>query len=192
MIKKIIALAILCAGINAQTIQELNKKINHLSDKIDSMESGKPSFSNISFGGYGEIIYTNKRSKKENNTKASHSNNPKTDALRNILYVGYEFSKDWKLITEIEVEHANEIFLEQGYLDYNFMGNSHLMMGLQLVPMGIQNLKHEPTTFLGVNRTTVENKIIPSTWRENGVSYAYQSNKVNASLGLITGQSKWI
>ena len=72
------------------------------------------------------------------------------------------------------------------------MGNSHLMMGLQLVPMGIQNLKHEPTTFLGVNRTTVENKIIPSTWRENGVSYAYQSNKVNASLGLITGQSKWI
>ena len=41
--------------------------------------------------------------------------------------------------------------------------------GLVLVPMGLVNLLHEPTTFLGVLRPDVEQRIMPTTWREIGV-----------------------
>jgi len=36
--------------------------------------------------------------------------------------------------------------------------------------MGIVNLYHEPVTFNGVERTNIDNKIAPSTWREVGLS----------------------
>lgn len=41
--------------------------------------------------------------------------------------------------------------------------------------MGIVNEYHEPTTFNGVERPSVDNKIVPTTWREIGVG-------VNGSL----------
>ncbi len=41
--------------------------------------------------------------------------------------------------------------------------------GLLLPPMGFINELHEPPTFLGTERPVTEQRIIPSTWRENGV-----------------------
>ena len=41
-----------------------------------------------------------------------------------------------------------------------------------LVPMGIINEFHEPTTFNGVERPSMDNKIVPTTWREIGIGVA--------------------
>jgi hypothetical protein len=49
-----------------------------------------------------------------------------------------------------------------------FDGKLGFRAGLLLLPMGIVNEMHEPTTFHGVFRPWVENKLIPTTSRENG------------------------
>lgn len=113
----------------------------------------------LSIGGYGEGIYSN-------------FDGPKTaesDFLRAILYTGYKFSDKWLLNTEIEFEHANEAYVEFAYLDYLHHPALNFRAGLVLVPMGLVNQLHEPTLFNGVRRPDVESRIIPSTWRENGV-----------------------
>ncbi|MDA8971650.1 hypothetical protein N9F69_05025, partial [Flavobacteriaceae bacterium] len=47
--------------------------------------------------------------------------------------------------------------------------NTSLRGGLMLVPMGIVNEYHEPTTFNGTERPSIDNVIVPTTWREIGV-----------------------
>jgi hypothetical protein len=42
-------------------------------------------------------------------------------------------------------------------------------MGLLLVPMGFINEVHEPPYYLGNHRPEVARRIIPTTWRENGI-----------------------
>lgn len=91
------------------------------------------------------------------------------DVHRVILYAGYRFN-DWIVLnTEIEYEHADEVFVEFAYVDLEFAPEFQLGLGLHLVPVGITNLMHEPTTFHSVNRPQTERQIIPSTWREGGV-----------------------
>ena len=56
-----------------------------------------------------------------------------------------------------------------------------------LLPMGIINETHEPTTFYGVDRNEVERRIIPSTWREFGL--AVQGNVLDGleyNTGITT------
>jgi hypothetical protein len=50
-----------------------------------------------------------------------------------------------------------------------------------LVPMGIVNEYHEPTTYNGTERPSVDNVIVPTTWREIGVGVTGRSNEL--SLG---------
>ena len=76
--------------------------------------------------------------------------------------------------SEIEVEHAStgsggEVSAEFAYLDWLYRPGFNLRGGLVLLPMGLVNELHEPTTFLGAIRPEVEQRILPSTWRENGV-----------------------
>ena len=49
-----------------------------------------------------------------------------------------------------------------------------------LVPMGIVNEYHEPTTFNGVERPSLDSKIVPTTWREIGMGVSGRIN--NASI----------
>jgi hypothetical protein len=121
----------------------------------------------LSIGGYGEIHFETKADKDEAGT-AQGGNRRSFDALRGILYFGYKFNDNLVLNTEIELEHANEAFLEFSYLDYMFNDAFNLRAGLILIPMGLVNEYHESPTFLSVNRPVTEKKIIPSTWRENG------------------------
>src|SRR5438477_50729 len=76
---------------------------------------------------------------------------------------------------EIEVEHAvsasdkgGEVEVEFAYLDYLFSKSLRARAGLMLIPMGLVNELHEPPTFLGALRPDVEERLIPSTWRELG------------------------
>lgn len=139
----------------------------------------------LSIGGYGEFLYTD----------TTGSDSDTFDALRSVLYFGYKFDERWVFNSEIEVEHASteahgEVSLEFGYLDYLASDALNARGGLLLVPMGLVNEMHEPTTFLPANRPETERRIIPSTWRENGLGvfgdaggFAYKAYAVNGFDG---------
>jgi hypothetical protein len=64
---------------------------------------------------------------------------------------------------------VEEIYIEQAFVNYAISNNVNLRGGLMLVPMGIVNEYHEPTTFNGTERPAVDHDIVPTTWRELGV-----------------------
>lgn len=159
------AVAAMSLSVSAQTTAQLSKKLDSLTEEVAKLKSQKSvSMDKLHIGGYGELTWT----KKEKGEDNSASSNPVFDNKRFILYVGYDFSEKWSLRSEIEVEHANEIYMEQAYLQYAHSDTLGFRFGTLLVPMGHQNPYHEPTSFFGVQRTETESRIIPSTWRENG------------------------
>lgn len=124
----------------------------------------------VTIGAYGELTYNQPESK-----------NGELDVQRLVLLVGYRFSEDVQFVTEIEFEHIEEVFVEQAFVNYAIAPNISLRGGLMLVPMGIINEFHEPTTFNGVERPAVDNVIVPTTWREIGIGINGRSNEL--SLG---------
>lgn len=127
--------------------------------------------SGLSIGGYGEAVYRQPVS----NTEGRQA---RTDMQRFILYTGYKFN-DWIVLnTEVEFEHSTtgstdsskggSASVEFAYLDFFFDEMINARAGLLLVPMGIINEIHEPVSFFGVDRPVVDQRIIPTTWRENG------------------------
>lgn len=183
---------------SALTPEELKTQLDALAEEFQTLKFGskennynqnirgriKSNNNNVALGGYGEFVYTDAEDELEDGTANSKSD-PKWDAQRFILYIGYDFSSKWKLFTEIEIEHANEIFLEQAYLSYIHSKELQLNVGVLLIPMGITNLYHEPTTFLATQRSTIEKVIIPSTWRENGVSVSGQYNNLRYQFMVV-------
>lgn len=121
----------------------------------------------VSLGGYGEILYENFSGEREDGSPSAARD--RIDALRAILYVGYKFNDRLLFNSEIEIEHADEIYLEFAYVDYLLNDHVGLRTGLLLAPMGLVNELHEPPTFLGTKRSVTESVIIPTTWRENGI-----------------------
>jgi len=156
----------------------------------------------VSLGGYGEFLYENFASQREDGTPATASD--QFDALRAIIYVGYKFNDRILFNSEIEVEHADEIFLEFAYVDYLITDQIGARGGMLLAPLGLVNELHEPPIFLGSERPLTENRIIPTTWRENGVGLfggnddiawrVYLMNSLNglefAGAGLRGGRQK--
>lgn len=171
----------------------------------------------LSWGGYGEIKFRDYRS----DVKADEA-----DVHRFILYAGYKFN-DWIVLnTEIEYEHAGfvtasvdecsdatcsssssksfnegEVFVEFAYLDFKLAPWFQVAAGLQLVPMGITNYMHEPTTFYTVERPQTESNIIPSTWRDIGILIHGEplEGLLRYKFGVLTGMkgsgfsnSSWI
>ena len=144
----------------------------------------------LSLGGYGEIVYSNYR----------HSSKKDfADTYRFILYGGYKFN-DWIVMnTELEFEHVNEVSVEFSYLDFLLKPELNLRAGLMLVPVGIINELHEPTVYHGVWRPEVEQKIIPSTWRDIGVMAYGTINDISYKAAVLNGmnadgfgKSSWI
>jgi len=111
----------------------------------------------VTVGGYGEILYNQ-----------PEGDNGELDVQRLVLLFGYKFNDRTQFVTEIELEHVNEVFVEQAFLQYSVGDNTNLRAGLMLVPMGIVNEYHEPTTFNGVERPSIDASIVPTTWREIG------------------------
>lgn len=131
----------------------------------------------VSIGGYGEFLYENYASVREDGSPATATD--QFDALRAIIYVGYKFNDRLLFNSEIEVEHADEIFLEFAYVDYMIGDGVGVRGGMLLAPMGLVNELHEPPIFLGTERPLTESRIIPTTWRENGVGLFGGSDAVS-------------
>ncbi len=120
----------------------------------------------VSIAGYGEMLYENFGTHDEAGGPTNKGS--QLDFLRAIVYAGYRFDDKFLFNSEIEIEHAGEIFVEFAYLDYLVHESLGLRGGMVLLPMGLVNEYHEPTAFIGAERPVTERSIIPSTWRENG------------------------
>lgn len=122
----------------------------------------------VTVGGYAQVDYNQPEGK-----------NGKLDVHRMVMLLGYKFNDRVQFVTEIEYEHVKEVFIEQAFLQYSLSDNVNLRGGLMLVPMGIVNEYHEPTTFNGVERPNVDKSIVPTTWREIGFGISGKSNEAS-------------
>ncbi|MCL7764682.1 OprO/OprP family phosphate-selective porin [Polaribacter sp. Z014] len=172
MKKKFLTFAIVVAstiGISAQNSQQ--DSINNPNYQVNTAQrilNGNINTKGVTVGGYGELTYN----RKENS-------NAELDVQRLVLLFGYKFDDRTQFITEVEFEHVNEVYVEQAFLQYSVSDNVNLRAGLMLVPMGIINEYHEPTTFNGVERPSIDGSIIPTTWRELGVGVSGRYNEAS-------------
>ena len=120
----------------------------------------------LSIGGYGEMYF------------ASPDNGDNfADVYRFVPYIGYKFTDNIILNTEIEFEHGGAkdngtggyAIIEFMYLDFLMDQAFNVQVGHVLTPMGLINLRHEPTLFNTVQRPNTERYLLPSTWHTNGV-----------------------
>lgn len=171
MKKIIFCFAVLLTSISiAQTAQDSissdpNKQING-AQRLLSGNFGKA----VTLGSYAELTYTQ-----------AESENAELDIPRLVVLVGYKFDEKTQFVAEIEFEHIKEVDVEQAFVNYALTDNVNLRGGLMLIPMGIINEYHEPTTYNGTIRPGVDTQIIPTTWREIGVGVS--GRFPNISLG---------
>jgi hypothetical protein len=127
----------------------------------------------LSIGGYGEGNYSAKVGDKG-------SSNDSADMERMVLYAGYKFTDKILFNSELEFEHGStgegseskgEVSVEFASLDFFFNQKANARAGLVLMPMGLVNRIHEPLFYFGNHRPEVEQRIIPSTWREMGAGF---------------------
>jgi len=136
----------------------------------------------LKIAGYGEVHFN-----KPLNSKTI--SNAELDVHRMVLLMEYGFNARTRFVTEIEFEHVIEVYVEQAYLQHKINKYMQFRAGLLLVPMGIINGTHEPTSFNGVERPLIDQKISPTTWREVGMGIAgtLLPVKMKYQLYLING-----
>lgn len=154
------ALASLSLGLTAQNTQNDSINVNP-QNQINAAQrilSSNINQKGLTVGGYAETHYNR-----------ATGENAKLDVHRLVMLFGYKFNERTQFVTELEFEHVKEVYVEQAFLQYTIADNVNLRAGLMLVPMGIVNEYHEPTTFNGVERPSMDKSIVPSTWREIGL-----------------------
>ena len=128
-----------------EDIQELQRQLALLAAEVEQLRSGEqeealtadqaralgvaPSAasiyeredSGVSIAGYGEMLYENYAGKTEAGTTSAKGT--KLDFLRHIFYMGYRFNDKFLFNSEVEIEHADEIYLEFAYVDYQVRDN---------------------------------------------------------------------
>lgn len=146
---------------------------------------------NTTIGGYGEIVLNNYR---------DPAVKDEADLKRFVIFLGHKFNERLRLMSELEVEHAKadkdggEVAMEQAYIEYGLSDKMNARAGMMLMPLGITNELHEPPTFYGVERTEVESRIIPSTWRELGLALqgeAVEGLEYNVGISTSPDASKY-
>lgn len=168
---------------NAQQSDSLSNKYQNAAEKLLTTD-GK-----LVIGGYGEVHYNQPFS-------STTRSNGTLDVHRMVMLLGYNFNARTQFVSELEFEHVGEVFVEQAFLQHKINNYFNLRAGLLLIPMGIVNEYHEPTTFNGVERPLVDSKISPTTWREIGLGFSgniipaslkYQAYLVNGFNGYKAG-----
>ncbi len=180
---------------NTQQLNETDKKIEATADALANNEPAKSSKTHI--GGYGEMHINQWENQLDGGTDKKE-----IDFHRFVLLFSHEFTDTVRFFSEFELEHSvagegkkGELELEQAYVQWDFAAQHNLKAGVFLVPVGILNETHEPETFYGVERNTVENKIIPTTWWEGGAAVSGELAEglsydlaAHSGLSLATGK----
>lgn len=194
------------------SLAEIRRQIEALTEEIERLKLGEvdePSYrsfpglgpaaskvyslkkSGVSIAGYGEVVYENYAKERDNGSAATSKD--KVDYLRNIIYVGYRFSDLVVFNSEVEFEHGStgkggEVSVEFGYIDLLLSPRVNVRAGMVLAPVGIVNEKHEPPTFFGTLRPSVERLVIPSTWRMNGAGvYGEAMSRLHYRAYVVEG-----
>ena len=189
-----------------QTIQEQQKVIEQLQQKLgetadeveataeaveataEAVESGSAgggaSWADDTYvGGYGELHYR------------GGDGTDTIDFHRFVLYFGHDFNDRVHFFSEVELEHAlagegqpGEVELEQAWIEIDLTDKHRFRAGLDILPIGLINVTHEPNTFYGVERNAVESRIVPATWWEAGFGFNGEiAPGVNYDLVLHSG-----
>jgi hypothetical protein len=178
--KKIAILLLLIISYSA-----FSQEPDSLSNYLNAAAKMSENQDKLTIGGYAQIDYNQPV---ENGTMK----NGTLDVHRLVLLFGYKFNQRLQFITELEMEHVSEVYVEQAFLEYKLKDWLKFRGGLVLVPMGIVNEYHEPPTFNGVERPSLDTYIIPTTWREIGAGITgvvrdanlkYQFYVINGFLG---------
>lgn len=148
-------------------------------------------------GGYGELHYNSLDDDATAFDGVADDLN-QADFHRFVLFASHSFNEWIRFASELEVEHSvvsdgdpGEVALELAWLEMDVSPRHHIRAGIDILPVGLLNLTHEPNTFYGVERNPVETEIIPSTWSEAmigawgelGAGFAYN---LYLHSGLVT------
>lgn len=198
-------------------IEELRRQIDVLTREIENLKSTAPekpapsgsrgSFGlgpaaakvygltrGVSIGGYGEVLYQNFDAKRDDGVPSGRTDT--IDLARAVFYFGYKFDDHFLFNSEIEYEHATtgegdeekgEVSVEFAYLDYLIRPELNVRAGLVLLPVGFLNELHEPPVFLGARRPEVEERILPTTWRELGFGAFGNAGPVEYRAYVVNG-----
>lgn len=139
----------------------------------------------LAIGGYGEALL---------NAPLDKSGPAIADLRRTILFFGFNFTDRIRFFSEIEFEHAlttsgkrGEVAVEQALLDFLFGRAFNLRAGMILMPVGLINIYHEPSTFNGVERPDSDLFLIPSTWKQVGGGFFGALGPLRYQLYLLPG-----
>jgi hypothetical protein len=153
---------------NKDQTEEADAKIEAVAEMVESAPA-QSAASKTTIAGYGELHYNNLSAE-----DASYDVE-EIDFHRFVLFFGHEFNDKTRFYSEFELEHSlagdgqpGEVELEQAFVEFDLKQDLYARAGLFLMPVGILNETHEPNTFYGVERNSVESIIIPSTWWEAG------------------------
>lgn len=186
------------------TLEELTAIVRMQDDKIRELEEGQQAtveaveegganlpawLTKTTLGGYGEVHYNNLEA------DAGGGETDEIDVHRFVLYFAHQYSDTVRFFSELELEHAlagddkpGEVELEQAFIEWDYSQNHSLRSGVALIPVGILNETHEPDTFYGVERNSVEKNIIPTTWWEAGVFFNGElAAGLSYDLGIHSG-----
>jgi len=122
----------------------------------------------FTIGGYAQVDYIRPK-----------SDVATVDLHRMVMYLGYEFNDKVSFESETEFEHVKELEVEQAFINYRLGSSITAKAGLMLVPMGLINQTHEPTTFFTVNRPSQDKNIIPTTWSQIGIGLSGNINSIS-------------
>ena len=154
----------------------------------------------LTVGGYGEVAYSRNYYSDHVSRYSqpdAHKDDPshgRFDIPQAVINLGYDFGNGWTFGTEIEFEHGGngiayekedeeggeweqetekggEVELEQFWIQKSFGRWGNLRAGHIVVPVGLNNARHEPLNFFTVYRPEGESTIMPSTWHQTGVSF---------------------
>ena len=169
-----------------ERVAQTDAKVEATGDYIESVAAA-PVDRATTIGGYGALHY--------NNVDADSGGSDSIDFHRFVLFVEHQFSDRIKFFSELELEHSlagdgapGEVELEQAYAEFALTDQLTARTGLFLIPVGLINETHEPTTTYGVERNDVENIILPSTWWEAGAALTGRhSNGISWDVALHSG-----
>ena len=157
---------------NQEKTNETDAKVEAVAEVMESAPPQVTKASRTTIGGYGELHYNNL------NAKDPSRDVEMIDLHRFVLFFGHEFNDRTRFYSEVEVEHGfvadtggdtpGEVEIEQAFIEFDLRQDLYAKAGVFLIPVGLLNETHEPTTFYGVERNDVESIIVPSTWWEAG------------------------
>jgi len=166
-------------AVNEEKTEETAEEVEAAAEAFETAQtasSGSSWVDRTSIGGYGELHYNNLSD--DNDTVGGDNSLDRVDFHRFVLYFGHEFTDNIRMFSEIELEHAvsgdgesGEVELEQAWIEMDINDSHRFRAGVDILPIGILNVTHEPNTFYGVERNKVETEIIPATWWEAGLGF---------------------